>query len=71
MDLSFLDPIGGLRTVIAVVVVLFAIALLRKLFTPPQQVKYSAPGRCLACDWVGTVSKHAPKCPKCGARITL
>jgi predicted Zn-ribbon and HTH transcriptional regulator len=71
VDLSFLDPIGGVRTVVIAVVVLFLIAVLRKLFAAPANLKHTSPGRCTSCGWVGTVSRHAPKCPKCASRIEV
>ena len=71
MDLSFLDPIGGVRTVVIIAVVLFLVVVLRKLFAAPANVKHTAPARCASCGWVGTVSRHAPRCPKCAARIEI
>jgi predicted Zn-ribbon and HTH transcriptional regulator len=71
VDLSFLDPIGGVRTVIIVAAVLFLAVVLRKLFARPTNVAHTAPARCTSCGWVGTVSRHAPRCPKCAARIEI
>jgi hypothetical protein len=66
MDLSFLNPIGGPRVVIGVVVALITILVLRRLMQAGKvESNLNQRKTCGKCGWEGTVSKHKPKCPKC------
>ncbi len=67
MDLSVLDSMGGTRVVVGVIVALVTLLVVRRLMKAGrvegpmiQQLK------CGNCGWQGSVSKHKPKCPKCG-----
>lgn len=71
MDLSILDQIGGVRTVIAVAVVLALIVILRKLFSGSKSAAYAVPGKCASCHWTGSVSKYRGVCPRCGSKVIV
>jgi Zn finger protein HypA/HybF involved in hydrogenase expression len=36
--------------------------------TPPL-AEHRTDRYCPSCSWSGTVSRHAPRCPKCGAKL--
>ena len=66
MDLSFLNPIGGVRVVVGVVVALVTIMILRRLMKAGKvESNLNQRVTCGNCGWQGSVSKHKPKCPKC------
>jgi|GEM_PF-3205092 len=69
MDLSIFNQIGGVRTVVAVVGVVAAVVLARKLFSGTKPTPYAVPGKCPACHWIGSVSKYRGVCPRCGGKV--
>ena len=60
-----------MRLVIAAAVVIAVVLFLRRLFASKPEPRHLVPARCASCGWTGSVSKHAPKCPRCANRITL
>jgi hypothetical protein len=36
----------------------------------PPMAEHKITKTCPACHWTGTVSKHVPRCPKCGEKLT-
>ncbi len=67
MDLSFLDAVGGVRVVAGVVVALITFMILKRLMKAGRVESNLTQRRtCGSCGWEGSVSKHKPKCPKCG-----
>ncbi len=66
MDLSFLDAIGGTRTVVAVAAGLLALWVLRRLFAKKPVSSHVESRRCGSCGFVGQMSRHRPVCPRCG-----
>jgi hypothetical protein len=68
--MEWLQRLDGTRIAVLAVVVLAVLALLRKLFAGVPESRHTAPGRC-SCGWVGTVSRHAPRCPRCGEEMTV
>jgi hypothetical protein len=71
MDLSFLDSIGGPRTVGIVAAVLVGLMILKKLLSKPEHSRHLETVRCGSCGWTGSVSKYKPVCPKCAKKIAL
>ncbi len=67
MDLTFLNPVGGVRVVVGVVVALITVIVIRRLMKAGRVEQPMIQQRtCQVCGWAGNVSKHKPKCPKCG-----
>ena len=70
MDLSFLDAVGGVRVVVGVVVALITLTIIRRLMKAGRvESNLTQRRKCGACGWEGSVSKHKPKCPQCGAAL--
>lgn len=61
----WLRPVGGRKTLYAVIFIFVVVTVLRRLFSRPRPPPYLVQRQC-DCGWRGSVSKFAPTCPRCG-----
>jgi hypothetical protein len=54
---------------IGVVVLYLALKLIRPLFSGSKEDNITQKARCPSCNWVGTVSRVAGRCPKCNMAL--
>ncbi len=70
MNIEELINRSGLKVLGAVVVLVLAWAIVKRLMgAAPSDAQHSSV-QCQNCRWQGSVSKYKPRCPKCGQLIS-
>jgi Zn finger protein HypA/HybF involved in hydrogenase expression len=76
--MEFLDVklVGGFTVVHALVLAgsMFVVAIVAALIGAPSKpplADHRTDRYCPSCSWSGNVSKHVPRCPKCGAKLPV
>jgi len=69
MDLSILESVGGVRTLVVAGGLLVGLVGLKRLLSRPQASAHHVTTRCPTCGWQGRVSRYKPTCPKCARSL--
>ena len=66
---ELLARIGGVRTLVAIALSVFALFVLKRLFSRAKGGGHLTTTRCPSCGWTGSVSRYKPVCPSCAKTL--